>query len=383
MAETIDHPLRFASRLAAIGLGLLIFLLAAGAARADVFTVPGVEVYAEGGNADEARQAAMDQAYGEAYQALLRRLVVDEDLTGAPPLSRAEIEPLVASFEVQSESIKKTSYTATLTFAFKPEAVRNLFAAQGLRFTEAQSRPVVVLPVLGEGDEARLWQDPNPWRLAWANHQGRNALVPLIVPLGELEDVVAADAPEALAGNERQLGELAARYGASDSLVAQALVQGDPAAGGAGLSVRVRGYGAVASQPFVIEFRQEPGESEAAFYGRAVNAVSQKLDGDWKRANAIYYGTQSNLPVTVLIGALQDWLIARQALESSPLVISVQVLSLSQSQAEIVIVHRGTVEQLRLALAQQDLILQSGPSGWELAVGTDGGAIEQRQLGTQ
>ncbi len=361
---------------------LLLGLLLAGPALADVYTVR-VQAEGEGGNAEEAKAKAIQTAQQTAWQTLLKRIVVDEDLTGAPPMTPAELQPLLASMEVVRETLKKKRYSGELAFRFNPDTVRSYLAGRGLRFTETPSRPVVVLPVLGDGAAAALWQDPNPWRLAWANHWGGDGLVPLVVPLGELEDVAAADAPEALAGDSNALAGLAGRYGTGDTLVAQALVTGDPAAGGATLQVKATGYGALASQPFTLSLQQEAGETEAAFFGRGVDAVVARLEGDWKRANAIYYGTQSSLPVTVLIGALQDWLLARQVLEHSPLVVGVKVLSLSRSAASVIINHRGTVEQLSLWLAQQDLLLQQGVGGYELRVGASAGAVDQKPLGTQ
>lgn len=361
---------------------LLAGLFGSPALAADVFTVR-VEAAGEGVNAEDARTKAVQAAHLAAWQALARRLVVDEDLPGVPVLTLPEVQALLAGLEVVTEAPKKSRYTGVLAFRFNPDPVRTLLAARGLRFTETPSRAIVVLPVLGEGGEAQLWQEFNPWRLAWANRWGNDGLVPLVVPLGELEDLAAADAPEALAGDAAALADLAARYGTGDTLVAQALVAGDPVAGGATLTVRATGYGAVASQPITLTLAQEAGEGEEAFFARAAAAVAARLEADWKRANAFYYGTQSSLPVSVVIGALQDWLLAQQVLKSSPLVTGFKVLNLSRSAASIVVEHRGTVDQLALWLAQHDLLLRQGVAGWELRVGAAGGAVDQKPLGTQ
>jgi len=361
---------------------LLAGLFGSPALAADVFTVR-VEAAGEGVNAEDARTKAVQAAHLAAWQALARRLVVDEDLPGVPVLTLPEVQALLAGLEVVTEAPKKSRYSGILAFRFNPEPVRTLLAARGLRFTETPSRAVVVLPVLGEGAEAQLWQEFNPWRLAWANRWGNDGLVPLVVPLGELEDLAAADAPEALAGDAAALADLAARYGTGDTLVAQALVAGDPAAGGATLTVRATGYGAVASQPFTLTLAQEAGEAEELFFARAAAAVAARLEADWKRANAFYYGTQSSLPVSVVIGALQDWLLVQQVLKSSPLVTGFKVLNLSRAAASIAVEHRGTVDQLALWLAQHDLLLRQGVAGWELRVGATGGAVDQKPLGTQ
>lgn len=386
LAETIEHsPWQarvFAALRGFVAACLLLCLLPAAAA-ADAFIVRGVAISGEGGDAEQARQAAVLSGRVEAFRRLAQRLVADEDLPSVPALGAAEVEPLVVSTEVEQESIKKTSYSARLTYRFDAEKVRQLFAGQGLRFTEAESRPLVVLPVLGEGEAARLWADPNPWRLAWANHWNPAGLVPLLVPLGELQDLAAADAPEALAGDEAALAELAALYGAGGALVTQASLGGDPAAGSGQLSIRGRFYGGASLEPFAFQVAQQAGEEEAAFWQRAVAAVDARVQSDWKRLNAIYYGTQSSLPVTVAIGALQDWLLTRRILDEEPLVIAVKVLSLSQQSASIVVTHRGTVEQLQRALAQQDLTLSQGVEGWDLRIGSGVTRLNPTPLGAE
>lgn len=361
---------------------LLWLLVPAGPAVADVFAVR-VSVAAEGSDSQAARDAALEQGHLAAWERLLRRLVVDEDLPGAPRLSAAEVRELLAGLEVLTEEIRRTRYSGTLSFRFDPERVRPLLAARGLRFTETPSRPVVVLPLLGEGEQAQLWQGYNAWRLAWADRWGGEGLVPLVVPLGELEDVALADAPQALAGDEAALAALAKRYGTGETLVAQALVAGDPAAGGARLTLKAIRHGPLAGAPFTLTLAQETGEGEGALFARAVEAVAARLESDWKQANGFYYGTQSSLPVTVAITSLQDWLTIRQVLDSAPLVIRVQVLGISAAEARIVIEHRGTPEQLALWLAQQDLILEAGPEGHRLRAAEAAGAVEQKPLGIQ
>jgi len=380
LAVTIDHSRRFARGLGGLLAAAFLAWLAPPAAAVEVFTIADVAVAAEGATAEQARTLALEQGQVEAFRRLLQRLVAAEDLPGAPALTPVEVQPLIASFEVAGESIKAQSYAGRITFRFEPEAVRSLLAARGLRFTEAQSRPVVVVPVLGDGAEARLWDDPNPWRLAWADHWTEQGLVTLVVPLGELQDIAAADAPEALAGDEQALGALGAPYGAGGVLVVQALPSGDAAAGNAALAIKGRSFGATPLESFSLELAQQAGEDEAALYARAVAAVVTRVEDDWKRANAIYYGTQSNLPLVVHIGALQDWLLTKRVLDDSPLVISTAVLGLSQTRADIVVVHRGTVDQLQRALAQHDLVLQQGLEGWELRIGGAAGQLQAKPL---
>lgn len=359
-------------------------MLPAAAARAiEPFVVGGVAVEAEGSDAQAARNAALAAAQVLAWQRLLDRLVLPEDMVGAPVLTATEIEPLVASYEVESEKPTSTKYAASYRFRFAPDPVRALLAQKGLRFTEAVSQPLVVLPVLGKGEGATLWADPNPWRLAWANHRDDDELVPLIVPLGELQDLALVDAPQVAAGDERAMADLAALHGAGGVVVLQAELGTDAASKLPRLSVRGQGYGPAAIGGISFGLTGKADQSEEQLWQEAVDTAAGVIQLEWKRMTAVSYGTQSSLRALVMIATLQDWLLARQVLESSTFVIAVKVLSLSQSKVDVVIDHRGTVEQLQRALAQSDLFLQNGPDGWELRVGAGVTKLNPKPLGTQ
>ena len=45
-----------------------------------------------------------------------------------------------------------------------------------------------------------LWEDPNPWRAAWADRPDRGGLVPVEVPLGDLPESSLHDLHGALLG---------------------------------------------------------------------------------------------------------------------------------------------------------------------------------------
>ena len=356
----------------------------AGAARAiEPYVVGGVTTEAENPDGQAARATALAAAQLLAWQRLMDRLVLADDRALAPALTASEIEPLIASHEIESETPTAKTYTATWRFRFTPEAVRDLLAQKGLRFTEEVSQPVVILPVLGQGEAAKLWDDPNPWRLAWANHRGDDDLVPLIVPLGELEDLALVDAPQVAAGDERAMADLAALHGAAGVLVLQATLGTDAKTKLPRIGVKSTGYGPGAIGPVEFGITGKPEQSEEQLWQEAVETAAGLIQTQWKRQSAVNYGVQSSLRVSVVIAALQDWLLARQVLESSPIVVAVQVLALSQSRADIVIQHRGTVEQLQRTLAQSDLNLIQGASGWELRIGAGVTKLNSKPLGTQ
>ena len=210
---------------------VLTTVLALPAAAEDIFTIRNIRVDATAGNAAEARKAALASGHLQAMQRLLSRLVLREDLGLLPPLSAEQVVELVYNFGVDDERTSSVRYLARLTFQFNPASVRDYLRARGVRFADARGRPVLLLPVFGAANQAVLWEDPNPWRNAWAARDNRGGLVPILVPLGDLSDISAAASRDALNPSNPRLQPLAERYGAKEVITTQAVMAGDPAAG--------------------------------------------------------------------------------------------------------------------------------------------------------
>ncbi|MEO1192164.1 MAG: DUF2066 domain-containing protein [Pseudomonadota bacterium] len=353
------------------------------AALADLFTVPGVIVAISANSSAEARALGRAEANREGFRRLAERLVVPEDLAAVPDVAPERIEATLASVTVLDEVVTGTTFDGRFTLQFDPAQTRALLRELGLRFTEVQSRPFVIVPVLGQGEGATLWDDPNPWLNAWQNYAGAgDSLVPLIVPLGDIKDVVAIDAARALSGDSRGLADLAGNYDAAGSVVGEAEVTGAPEQGGAALIISLSVYGESLGSPAPVSLAQRTDETAPAFYQRGVIAVAQALEAAWKQANAVQFGASSSLEVRALASALPDWLLIQRALQAEPLVSDLQVRTMQRGSVLIAFTHRGTTEQLQRALSQRGLSLLQAPGGWDLQLGGVGaaGGVDARPL---
>ena len=125
---------------------------------------------------------------------------VIEHLTGStdqpklPKLDDKAIRGMVDSFEVSDEKMSAVRYLANYTFHFRAAKVRQLLRSADIAFSSSPGKPVVVVPVFRDGDKSVLWDDPNPWREAWAQLPAASGTTRLSVPLGGLGDVSAIDA---------------------------------------------------------------------------------------------------------------------------------------------------------------------------------------------
>jgi hypothetical protein len=364
MTPTITDPETIAM-LQRFALALLLVCLWGGAPAlgqpadegGDAYTVTGVEVDVSA----ETTTAARDRAFAEgrrlAAAELFRRLGIEAvDPAG---LESADLDRILQGFQVEEESLAPGRYIATLTYVFLPAEVRALARSRGAAAEAPRDSPVVLLPVYRDGAAARLWDAPNPWHQAWLDYEhGGQSAVPLVVPFGDVADVVDIDARRALAGDRPALAAIADRYGAEGTLVAVA----EP--GDGGLSVRLLPYGTGDAGPpaqLTVPEGTEPG-----LFPAAVERVAEQVDLSWFAAPAAAAGPENRLAVLVPLDSPADWFRTRSRLQRAVPVTDHTVISLSAREAVVELVYRGSETQLREALSRAGLQLREGTQAMEL-----------------
>jgi hypothetical protein len=339
-----------------------VLLLALPARAADVFTVGPVPVDATGKSAAEAREQARTDGQRRAFSALIERLTLASDRARVPRVDAAALNNLVQDFAVANERSSAVRYLADLTFRFRADPLRRLLRGAGVPFAETQSKPVVVLPVLvGEGTPV-LWDSPNPWRDAWANRRTQGGLVPFIVPTGDLADLAAVDAPQAIAGDRAAFDKIAQLHGNGEVLVSEARARGESV-----FETITTRYGAGGGpQGLAQTWRANPGESEADLLARAVEGVAASVEEVWKQENLLRFGQEAKLAVSVPVQSIEDWVGVRERLSGVAAIQRADVVGLNRSEARLELSYIGDPAQLKLALAQRDLVLEEGSPSWTL-----------------
>ena len=349
-----------------LALALLPAAAPAGAQESEVFTVRDVVVDVTAGSSAGARDQAIGQAQSQAFDMLVRRLTPRSDGRQAAALAGGGVETLVDSFEVQEERSSAVRYIGTFTVRFRPAAVRQLLLSNGVRYAEVRSKPVLVLPVEHAGGQPVLWERETAWRQAWAENASPDGLLPVLVPAGDVEDVAAVGAAEAVAGQADALARIAQRYGAGEVLVAEV----GEGVSGVKLTRHRPGGRPDTDQAPLQGAGPEP-------YAAAVTAVVERMEEEWKRRNLVETGAESLLTAAVPIQGMQDWAETRKRLSQVPTVTRTRVVSLNRSEAVVELAYLGDVERLRTALAQRDLGLSPLPAGRPVPAT---GAVPQWQL---
>jgi hypothetical protein len=360
--------MRFAITLRSVFLSVAALMIAAAAARgqtAELYVARHVPVDATAQSAAKARDQAIVEGQRRALDIVLRRLTPVEAQPGLPRLDDAGVARLVDGFIVESEKASARRYIAELTVEFRPRAVQDLLRGAGVAFVAQSAPPTLVLPVLDEGGQVTLFDDPNPWRDAWRKAAERHSgLVPLVFPLGDLQDVAAVSPEEALAGDDAALSGLARRYGASRWAVAVARPDEDS------VDVTLRRPTGVEVETVPIA----PGRDREAALVEAAERSAARFEDEWKRettaasASAVAGGPESQISASAMFSGLADWLALRDRLTRSPAVRQLEVVSISGRSAQLLLHYAGSPEQLAQALALQDVELVADQGFWRLAL---------------
>ncbi len=383
----ILHRRRFATAdvLVLLGITALVALwspLAGAQTRPDtaLYTVRSVPVRAEAASVVAAKEQALIQGQGEALRILLERLTLPEDHGRLPTPPMDTLQNMVLGLSIDDERTPPRGYVATLTVSFIPQAVQALLQQSDIPFTDQRGRTLVVVPVWQGGPEQApvLWEDPNPWREAWANRR-RQGLVPLEAPLGDLDDVATIDVTRALATDIAALNGLAERYGAAGTLVASARLE--PGTNGTPAQVRVDVTKGAASdevettrftvtQPLVADTPPEAALPQALT--EAIRSVARELDATWKVRAVGFSGATTQMTALVpLDGRLDSWLEVRRRLDNAPAVRETRLQALTKDRAQITVLYGGQPDGLAESLRRQGLSLTDDGGYWTLRPTSD------------
>ncbi len=340
-------------------LALVVLALSGPVSAADLFTVAAVPMDQTAASASEARNAALAAGQRTAYRTLMQRLTLREDQRRLPAVTDALLTDLVQGVEIADERTSATRYIAKLTASFRPNAVRGLLRQNGILYSETQSSPLVVLAVLDGEQGKALWNDPNPWRDAWAarGDQGEST-VRFTIPVGDLQDVQSLTAEQAVAGDMNALKQVGDRYG-GDALVVQATLT--PTGDAIGVSV-LRGDGSNT----VDSYNLTGPATAAASYANAVREVAVRMEDDWKRQTVLRRDTPATLAATVPLGGLADWVAVRQKLGETAEIGGYEIVGLTSREARLIIRYFGDPRRLSLALRGHGLALAERNGFWTL-----------------
>ena len=334
----------------------------------DLYTIRSINLDATASDSNTARSHAIAEGQEKAFIRLLRTLTLPADHLRLPQIGRGEIANYVQDFEIYNEKRSDQRYLAELTVRFKREQVRKLLATAGVPFSETSTVPIIVLPIYRVGGQAILWEDSNPWREAWRRLEIRNELVNLMVPIGQLADVMAINAEQALEGDRESLRKFAMSYGAEETLVAVASLS-SLNSDQTSVDVTIQNFGVRVGALGIERFEMREGESISDFLGRAVAQMAERLEHDWKVSNLLSFDEQAAIRVTFPIEGWSHWRSFISRVKQVSVVQDVVITGLSRREASLNIKFLGDADRLGVLLLKKDINLDRVNGQWVMSAG--------------
>ncbi len=330
---------------------------------ANVFVAESVPVDVTAANVTDARERGLVQGQVAGLRRVLESIVAQEDLGRVPQLNVNQVVEMVRDFSVANERSSAVRYLADLTVRFDPGAVRTLLRRAGIPFTETVSKPIVVLPLLRDGSDQRLWGDGNPWRIAWSKVTIDQGLVPLFLAAADIADTGALSV-EQVAGREiSALNAFASSYDAGGALVAAAAIV--PGAGSDVVQITLTEVRAgMALEEISLSQVAEPGQSRDDLLAAAVRSATAAVEESWRRRNRVTPGVSGRITALVQVAGLSEWLAVRGRLSQVGIIDRIELQALTRDRAQVTIYHAGEQNQLVLAMAQRDLSLTQRNGVW-------------------
>lgn len=335
---------------------------AAGPVETSIFAMQGVEVDVTAKDASAAKDQALMDVQVKAFFQLVEKLGSPEIAEGLKEMKPDEIAPYLKSLSIEKESSAPGRYIGTFTVRFLPGKFQALMSKYGISIPSMQAKPVIVLPLWKTADSLQLWDD-NPWRQAWIDLKAEQAMVPMIIPLGDLEDTSTISPEEALNGDPLKIEAIRRRYDAPGIVVAVA----SPAEGG-GVYVVISGETDLGKVNFNKVYTAEDGTEAGAINAaitRFTGAMTTKYKQDLAKASANEVaGTRSSMSVAVPFASPTEWNRIRSRILAAPNVVGVDVSTLSFDGAVVVLSYTNTVERLQESMQSAGLNMSQIGGTW-------------------
>lgn len=328
----------------------------------NVYVATGVPVDVTG-DAATLRDLAVTSAQREALKKVLGEITSTDQLAGLQLPSDDEIGSWVSDVEIEEEKITATHYVGRYTIRFATLPIQDFLSAQDIAFAETRAKQMLLIPVYtDETGTTDLWGAANQWMASWVSRPSGNALVPIVVPRGDLDDQNALSATEALGGNQTKLELLAERYQAGDIVVAEAQMSAPTPDGSRSLSLTVTRYGAEGPVKFQDRLTGDAADPDGLMV-QAVATVQSMLEGAWKSANMIDPNQRTQISVHVPLTSIEQWVAIKRRLGQVSLIKGVKLDELARSGADLEISYAGDEAQFIRALQQADLTMVSSGEG--------------------
>ena len=147
-------------------------------ANTEEFIVQNIAVDVTDESAVVAQEKAFSTAEVMAFESLLQKMVLPQDLTLIPAPSPEQIKGFITSFSIQDEKRSDIRYVAHLQYRFNSTAIRSFLKNYHVPFSEHLVHPVVIVPIAASSHSE---EDTTLWEKMWDTIDIRKYTIPFIL----------------------------------------------------------------------------------------------------------------------------------------------------------------------------------------------------------
>ncbi len=335
---------------------------AAGPVETSVFAVQGVAVDVTDTSAAIAKNKAIIDVQIKAFAQLV-------EIHGSPEMKEAmiaadpkDVMTYLKSLSIEEESFSPGRYIGKFTVRFLPNKVSPLFRKYGVTLTTEQAPATLVVPVWKVDGTTQIWET-NPWRTAWLNLGASHAKVPIIVALGDAEDVKLLATTDLTALDPVKLEAMRRRYDVQGILLAFA-----EAEGAGSVKVKIEGDSTIGKVKIEKIYASDNNTLEGAAIAatkRFHELMVRKYNSDEQKLASKKKGSDRNtVSVAVPFSSPSQWNGIRSRILSTPGVKGVDVSSLDGDGAVIRLLYSGDLEILGSSFQSAGLQFKQIGSTW-------------------
>ncbi|MDD3669349.1 MAG: DUF2066 domain-containing protein [Alphaproteobacteria bacterium] len=328
---------------------VLVCLLWALAARADLYVVRHVAAEAEGETALQAREMALATAQTEAYWRLMRVLAGAEEFQKLPVPDADRLTDFVQGVSIESEKTTATKYIGQVAVQFKPTEVQKFLTEQRIPYLLQEPGQILLVPVW----QGRAMGPDNPVLAFFRQTPPDTELFTFVLPADD--EAGQAVLQEALT-DEPVLQTLFDKYGVDQVLVAQMDKAGASVRWNTAVFAKDKGAPALAEQRMIVT---EP--DLAPVLAALWQEQMTRLEKAWRDQKTNRFDTPNVFLARVPSHNLAAWAWIQGQLKTLKTLDGFVVRAARPNQVLLALSFRGSVEQLneqlktiRLALEPQD-----------------------------
>ena len=340
MNSVTAHRIYRCFRCAFTACGICLFALQLPAA-AGVYDVSGVEAKAQAADAVVAKDKALAEARVKALRGVLERVTRSADHGRLPPATAQQAEQLINGMSVEREVTSPTSYDARLTLRFDPAGIQQLLTQAGIRFSDRQAPPTLIVPIYQDGETLAI-AEQNPVMEGWRALDLSGGLTPLKLPTGNIAEQ-GVDLAAVVARTADAVSALRHLYEVDYVLVNTCATD----AAKKTMTCTLEGDGPGGPVQLSEQFA-DAGDAAAAAQSQAKPMMAKLEDSFKENAPNQLSGNRDGLAVEVYapFASMDEWQTLRTRLTALPGLGDIEVLSLNARGALMTLFFAGTMEDL-------------------------------------